>query len=68
VADAAEFQLLAHLLEEDGIPWFIQSEPSLGHPVAPEGSVAMVYVEERHYPRARQALDAALLVSADRQS
>ncbi|MFL6194996.1 MAG: hypothetical protein ACJ75H_12550 [Thermoanaerobaculia bacterium] len=67
VTDASEFQALAHLLEEEGIPWFIQSEPSLGLPAEPEGSVAMVYVAENHFPQARRALEAVLPVGVERQ-
>jgi hypothetical protein len=67
VTDAVDFQVLAQRLEDSGISWFIQSEPSLGHPVAPEGSVAMVYVAEKEFPRARRALEDVLPVGADRQ-
>lgn len=63
VADAEAFQALALRLEEDGIPWYIQSEPPLdsGEPVA------MIYVAEHRFRRARRALEAVRLVGVDQR-
>ena len=30
VADEADFQALANRLEEEGVPWYVQSEPPIG--------------------------------------
>jgi hypothetical protein len=58
VEDAEDFQVLALRLEEEGIPWFIQSEPPLR--VTPgtgvEGPVAMIYVAENFFRRALEVL------------
>jgi hypothetical protein len=63
VVDAEAFQALALRLEEDGIPWYIQSEPPLesGEPVA------MIYVAENRFRRACRALEAVRLVGADQR-
>jgi hypothetical protein len=60
VKDAEAFESLAHRLEEEGIPWYIQSEPPLG--LASEGPVAMIYIAEPCFRRARRALEAVLPV------
>ena len=57
VTDAGVFTLVTSRLEEEGIPWFVQSEPPAGPPVRPEAEVAMIYVAENHLPQARRALD-----------
>lgn len=63
VVDAEAFQALALRLEEDGIAWYIQSEPPLdaGEPVA------MIYVAENCFRRALRALEAVRLVGADQR-
>ncbi|HEY2290531.1 MAG TPA: hypothetical protein VGM86_07500 [Thermoanaerobaculia bacterium] len=63
VVDAEAFQALALRLEEDGIPWYIQSEPPLesGQPVA------MIYVAENRFRRACRALEAVRLVGVDQK-
>jgi len=63
VVDAEAFQALALRLEEDGIPWYIQSEP----PLESGGSVAMIYVAENRFRRACRALEAVRLVGADQK-
>jgi hypothetical protein len=66
VEDAEAFQALAVRLEEDGIPWYIQSEPPLGAG-SDSVSVAMIYVAENRFRHARRALDAVRLVGADQK-
>jgi hypothetical protein len=70
VEDAEDFQILALRLEEEGIPWFIQSEPPLG--LAPGGGgeapVAMIYVAENFFRRACRALDVLRPVEAGQNS
>lgn len=63
VVDAEAFQALALRLEEDGIPWYIQSEAPLdsGEPVA------MIYVAENRFRRACRALEAVRLVGVDQR-
>lgn len=63
VVDAEAFQALALRLEEDGIPWYIQSEPPLdsGKPVA------MIYVAENRFRRACRTLEAVRLVVVDQK-
>jgi hypothetical protein len=56
VADADAFEALTHRLEEEGIPWYIQSEPSLG--LGPGGPVAMIYIAEPCFRQACRALEA----------
>ncbi|HEY3570936.1 MAG TPA: hypothetical protein VGP73_23600 [Thermoanaerobaculia bacterium] len=63
VVDAEAFQALALRLEEDGIPWYIQSEPPLDSGEA----VAMIYVAEHRFRRARRALEAVRLVGVDQR-
>jgi hypothetical protein len=65
VADAADFQALAHRLEEEGVPWYIQSEPPIG--LEPGGQVAMIYVAENSFRRARRALEALRPVGVDQK-
>lgn len=69
VEDAEDFQVLALCLEEEGIPWFIQSEPPLGLTpgTGAEGPVAMIYVAENFFRRACRALDALGPVEAGRK-
>lgn len=61
VTDATAFALVTSQLEEQGIPWFIQSEPPLGLPAEPGGPVAVVYVAEACLDQARAALERALI-------
>jgi hypothetical protein len=63
VVDAEAFQALALRLEEDGVPWYIQSEPPLdsGEPVA------MIYVAEDRFRRACRSLEAVRLVGVDQK-
>ena len=56
VTDAEAFQALAQRLEEEGIPWYIQSDPPLG--LGPGGSVAMIYIAEPCFRQACRALEA----------
>jgi len=63
VADEADFQALAHRLEEEGVPWYVQSEPS----IEPGGQVAMIYVAENSFRRARRALEALRPVGVDQK-
>ena len=63
VVDAEAFQALALRLEEDGIPWYIQSEP----PIDVGESVAMIYVAENRFRRACRALESVRLVGADQR-
>ena len=63
VVDAEAFQALALGIEEDGIPWYIQSEP----PLDTGGAVAMIYVAENRFRRACRALEAVRLVGADQK-
>jgi hypothetical protein len=65
VADAAAFQALAQRLEEEGVPWYIQSEPPVG--LEPGGQVAMIYVAENSFRRARRALEALRPVGIDQK-
>jgi extradiol dioxygenase family protein len=65
VADEADFQALANRLEEEGVPWYVQSEPSLG--LEPGGQVAMIYVAENSFRRARRALEALRPVGVDQK-
>jgi hypothetical protein len=65
VADAAAFQVLAHRLEEEGVPWYIQSEPPLG--LEPGGPVAMIYVAEHRFRHACRALEALRPVGAEQK-
>jgi hypothetical protein len=65
VADEADFQTLAHRLEEEGVPWYVQSEPSIG--LEPGGQVAMIYVAENSFRRARRALEALRPVGVDQK-
>jgi len=63
VADEADFQALANRLEEEGVPWYVQSEPS----IEPGGQVAMIYVAENSFRRARRALEALRPVGVDQK-
>ena len=63
VVDAESFQALALRLEEDGIPWYIQSEP----PLDSGAPVAMIYVAEDRFRRACRALEAVRLVGVDQK-
>jgi hypothetical protein len=65
VTDADAFETLAHRLEEEGIPWYIQSEPPLGGPGRP---VAMIYIAEPCFRRACRALEALRPVPAEKRS
>jgi hypothetical protein len=67
VEDAEAFQALALKLEEDGVPWYIQSEPPLGLSPGSERPVAMIYVAENRFRRACRALEAVRLVGADQK-
>jgi hypothetical protein len=63
VSDEADFQALANRLEEEGVPWYVQSEPS----IEPGGQVAMIYVAENSFRRARRALEALRPVGVDQK-
>ena len=65
VADEADFQALANRLEEEGVPWYVQSEPAIG--LEPGGQVAMIYVAENSFRRARRALEALRPVGVDQK-
>jgi hypothetical protein len=65
VADEADFQALANRLEEEGVPWYVQSEPSIG--LEPGGQVAMIYVAENSFRRARRALETLRPVGVDQK-
>jgi hypothetical protein len=67
VEDALAFQALALRLEEDGIPWYIQSEPPLSLSPGSEGPVAMIYVAENRFRRACRSLEAVRLVGVDQK-
>jgi len=56
VTDAGFFARVTSRLEEEGIPWFVQSERPAGPPVRSDTEVAMIYVAENHLPQARRAL------------
>ena len=66
VEDAEDFQILALRLEEEGIPWFIQSEPPLGVTPGVGGGepVAIIYVAENYFRRACRALETLRPVGA----
>jgi hypothetical protein len=68
VMDAAAFQALAHRLEEEGVPWYIQSEPSLGIGPDAGGPVAMIYVAEPCFELARRTLETLRPVVAGHKS
>lgn len=68
VMDAAAFQALAHRLEEEGVPWYIQSEPPLGLASDAGEPVAMIYVAEHRFRRACRALEALRPVGAMQRS
>lgn len=69
VEDADAFQVLALRLEQEGIPWFIQSEPPIATAAAEvAGPVAMIYVAESFFRRACRAVDALRPVGAGRGS
>jgi extradiol dioxygenase family protein len=65
VADEADFQALANRLEEEGVPWYVQSEPRIG--LEPAGQVAMIYVAENSFRRARRAVEALRPVGIDQK-
>ncbi|HEY0514750.1 MAG TPA: hypothetical protein VGH73_22820 [Thermoanaerobaculia bacterium] len=67
VADAEAFETLALKLEEEGVPWYIQSEPPLGLAHDPGGPVAMIYVAEHRFRRACRALDAVRPVGVEQK-
>jgi len=66
VEDAEDFQVLALRLEEEGIPWFIQSEPPLAvtSGAGGEAPVAIIYVAENFFRRACRALETVRPVGA----
>jgi Putative prokaryotic signal transducing protein len=63
VTDVDDFALVTSRLEEEGIPWFVQSESSLER-MSPEGAV-VIYVAEKRLPQARRAVEAMSLIVAD---
>jgi hypothetical protein len=67
MADADAFQAVALRLEEEGIPWFIQSEPPLGLG-DPGGPVAMIYVAETSFRHACRTLEQVRPVAAAHKS
>lgn len=64
VTDVVAFAVITARLEEEGIPWFIQSEPPLDHAAGNGSAVAMIYVGENHLSRALRIVDEASLVAA----
>lgn len=64
VTDVVAFALITSRLEEEGVPWFVQSEPPLGLPTEPEGPVAMIYVAENSVAQALRIVEEASLVGA----
>ncbi|HEX4494355.1 MAG TPA: hypothetical protein VIE43_01695 [Thermoanaerobaculia bacterium] len=65
VTDADAFETLAHRLEEEGIPWYIQSEPPLGGPGRP---VAMIYIAEPCFRRACRAIESLRPVGLEQKT
>jgi hypothetical protein len=68
VTDVAAFALVTSRLEEEGIPWFVQSEPPSGMPaesaesagtaaMSASAKVAIIYVAENRLPEARRILE-----------
>jgi hypothetical protein len=73
VTDVAAFALVTSRLEEEGIPWFVQSEPPSGMPAesaetAAVATVAIIYVAENRLPEARRILEEATPVGVDEKS
>jgi extradiol dioxygenase family protein len=66
VTDADSFEALAHRLEEEGIPWYIQSEPPLG--LGSGGPVAMIYIAEPCFRLARRALESLRPVGVEQKT
>jgi hypothetical protein len=65
VTDVDAFALVTSRLEAEGIPWFVQSEPSLP---SLEGPLVVIYVAEDLLPRARRTVEAMSLIAADHGS
>jgi len=61
VTDVAAFALVTSRLEEEGIPWFVQSEPPSGLPAGTPSTAAataaIIYVAENRLPEARRILE-----------
>jgi hypothetical protein len=72
VTEADLFGEVTECLEEAGIPWFVQSEESLGllprdghpEPGPPGDSVAIVYVDKARLDKARKLCGVAASVAA----
>lgn len=72
VTDAGHFGEVTECLEEAGIPWFVQSEESLGllprdgraEPGPPGESVAVIYVDKARLEKARRLCGVAETVAA----
>jgi len=64
VTDVEAFAVVTSRLEEEGVAWFVQSEPSL-ELRTPDAEVAVIYVAEDLLPRARRAIEAVSLIAAD---
>jgi hypothetical protein len=65
VTDVAAFALVTSRLEEEGIPWFVQSEPPLGLPdetAKTVATVAIIYVAENRLPEARRIIEEVIPV------
>jgi hypothetical protein len=65
VTDVAAFALVTSRLEEEGIPWFVQSEPPGGLPAgtpAAAATAAIIYVAENRLPEARRILEETIPV------
>jgi hypothetical protein len=67
VTDVAAFALVTSRLEEEGIPWFVQSEPPLGLS-AETAATAVIYVAENRLPEARRILEEAAPVGVGEKS
>ena len=65
VTDVVVFALITSRLEENGVPWFVQSEPRLGLPPEAKGPVAMIYVAEGSVTQALRIVEEASLVGVE---
>ncbi|HKI03765.1 MAG TPA: hypothetical protein VKK31_17425 [Thermoanaerobaculia bacterium] len=66
VTDVVAFALITSRLEEEGVPWFVQSEPPLERTAEAEGPVAMIYVAEAAVARALQIVEEVSLVGVEK--
>lgn len=67
VTDVDAFALLTSRLEEEGIPWFVQSEPPL-ELTSLEEPVAVIYVAADRLLHARRAVETMSLIGVDNGS